>query len=337
MLVLTATVVLMLRAGDAFQVPLRRSVPAALRTAPFTAAEAMGVGVTRDQLRGAGYCQLGAGFYRWVGLKESPQLLLSVFARRLPAGAAFSGLTAAWLHGLDVAPCNPIEVTIPEPIGTRRRAGASVSRTALSREEIVQRRGLPATSALRTVVDLGGRDPLIEGVVAADMFLHAELVSMDKLRAYIAEHPGAKGIARLRRVVDLAEPKAESAMETRLRMLLVLARLPRPEVQVSIHDDQGRFLGRPDLLYLTQRLAIEYDGGNHRDRMVDDNRRQNGLIGAGFRLLRFTAADVYVTPETVVMQVRGALYAAGRLALPKDPTGLAQKSWLISRPPAAFE
>jgi very-short-patch-repair endonuclease len=107
--------------------------------------------------------------------------------------------------------------------------------------------------------------------------------------------------------VDLAEPKAESAMESRLRMLLVLARLPRPEVQVSVHDDQGRFLGRPDLLYPRQRLAIEFDGGNHRDRLVDDNRRQNGLVGAGYRLLRFTSADVYGKPAEVASQVRHAL------------------------------
>ncbi len=235
--------------------------------------------------------------------------MLAAVARRLPAGAAFSGPTAAWLHGLDLAPCDPIEVTIPEPFGSGRRAGARVSRTALENDEIVQRRGLPATSALRTVVDLGGRNPLTEGVVAADLFLHANLVTTAELRNHVAAHPGVKGVARLRKVVDLAERKAESAMETRLRMLLVLAGLPPPEVQVSIHDDQGRFLGRPDLLYRLQGLAIEYDGGNHRDRLVEDNRRQNGLIGAGFRLLRFTAADVYGNPHLVVMQVRHALSA----------------------------
>jgi len=87
----------------------------------------------------------------------------------------------------------------------------------------------------------------------------------------------------------------------------VLGGLPRPEVQVSIHDQRGRFLGRPDLLYRLQRLAIEYDGANHRNRLVDDNRRQNGLIGAGFRLLRFTAADVYGTPEIVAVEVRQSL------------------------------
>jgi len=232
---------------------------------------------------------------------------LTAIARRLPAGAAFAGNTAAWLHGLDVLPCSPIEVTIPKPIGSRRRARASVSRATLAAEEIVLRRGLPTTSAIRSLVDLGSKSKLTEGVVAVDMFLHARLVTIPELRTYVSEHPGAKGIARLRRVVDLAEPKAESPMETRLRMLLVLAGLPRPEVQVPIHDEMGRFLGRPDLLYRVQRLAIEYDGDNHRDRLVDDNRRQNSLVGAGIRLLRFTASDVYRTPDTVAMQVRHAL------------------------------
>jgi very-short-patch-repair endonuclease len=250
---------------------------------------------------------LGSGLYHWVGLKESPQLKLTAVAKRLPAGAAFSGHTAAWLHGLDVLPCNPIEITIPEPMGSGGRTGASVRRAALAAEEIVLRRDLPTTSALRTVADLAGRDPLAEGVVAADLFLHARLVSIAELHTYVADHPRAKGIARLRRAIQLAEPKAESAMETRLRMLLVLAGLPRPEVQVSIQDDQGRFVGRPDLLYRLQRLAIEYDGANHRDRLVDDNRRQNRLISVGLRLLRFTAADVYGTPDLVAMQVRHAL------------------------------
>jgi hypothetical protein len=242
------------------------------------------LGVTRDQLRGAAYCRLGAGLYRWAGLKETRQLMLTAVARRLPDGAAFSGRTALWLHGMDEASRDPIEVTIPGPSGAGRLAGATVRRAALTSMEIVLRRGLPTTSALRTVLDLGGRNPLTEGVVVADMFLHAELVTLAELSAYVAEHPRARGIARFRRVLQLAEPKAESPMETRLRMLLMLAGLPRPEVQVDVHDEEGGFLARPDLLYRLQRLAIEYDGGNHRDRMVDDNRRQNGLTGAGLRL-----------------------------------------------------
>ncbi len=96
-------------------------------------------------------------------------------------------------------------------------------------------------------------------------------------------------------------------METRLRMVLVLARLPRPAAQVAIHNSRGNFAGRVDLHYPAHRLGIEYDGGVHKDRLAEDNRRQNLLLEAGVRLLRFTAADVRSRPEIVVGQVRAML------------------------------
>src|ERR1700694_2378913 len=99
---LTSWVVARSRGCHAFWMP---AVPRALRTGPFTQQEAVGVGVTRKQLRGAAYRRLGSGIYRWVGLAEGPHLKLAAIARRMPAGAAFSGSTAAGLHGLDVASC----------------------------------------------------------------------------------------------------------------------------------------------------------------------------------------------------------------------------------------
>ncbi len=96
-------------------------------------------------------------------------------------------------------------------------------------------------------------------------------------------------------------------METRLRLVLMLNGLPRPQAQVSIKDRTGRFIGRPDLYYEKHRLGIEYDGATHRDKLTDDNRRQNALLRAGLRLLRFTAADVLGNPASVVMQVRVTL------------------------------
>src|SRR6202165_4945007 len=99
-------------------------------------------------------------------------------------------------------------------------------------------------------------------------------------------------------------------METRLRWLLIQAGLPQPEVQTNLRDDASQFVARADRYYPAARLVLEYDGGNHRDRLVEDNRRQNLLINAGFRLLRFTAADIHNRPDVVEAQVRGALSAA---------------------------
>jgi very-short-patch-repair endonuclease len=147
----------------------------------------------------------------------------------------------------------------------------------------------------------------MDAVIALDMALHKRIVDLPDLRSYCEENPGAKGVARLRRAIELAEPAAESPMETRLRMLLVMARLPRPRAQVPLHDEQGRFMGRPDLYYPEHKLGLEYDGATHRETLVEDNRRQNRLLNAGIRLLRFTAADIYQSPESVIHQVRREL------------------------------
>ena len=114
----------------------------------------------------------------------------------------------------------------------------------------------------------------------------------------------------MRRVLEFAEAGAESPMETRLRMLLVLNGLPRPEVQVTIRDEAGSIIGRPDLFYREQRLGLEYDGETHRFSLVEDNRRQNRLLLADVRLLRFTGSDVLRRAEGVVIQVRNALAQA---------------------------
>src|SRR5450759_1505490 len=68
-----------------------------------------------------------------------------------------------------------------------------------------------------------------------------------------------------------------------------------------------RFVGRADLYYPAARLVLEYDGANHRDRLVEDNRRQNRLLNAGFGLLRFTAADIHNQPQVFEAQVQSAL------------------------------
>lgn len=114
----------------------------------------------------------------------------------------------------------------------------------------------------------------------------------------------------MRRLGELAEP-AESAMESRSRWTFIQAGLPRPEVQVDLCDANGRFVCRADMYYPKAGLVIEFDGRNHQDRLVADTRRQNLIVNAGYRILRFTSADVLGRPDVVVNQVREAL-AAGR-------------------------
>lgn len=224
---------------------------------------------------------------------------------RFPEGAAFSGSTAAWLHGLDLGAHDPMEITVPTACKVTRRAGMTVRRSRQFERSVT--RGLPVTSPVQTVVDLARRSSLIDGVSILDAALHRRLVTLGQLERWAATNAAQRGVAVFRRALELAEPAAESPMETRLRLLLVLAGLPRPRVQPTLADESGISIARADLYYPLHRLVIEYDGGTHRDRLVSDNRRQNRLLEAGYRILRFTASDVFGSPAATVSLVRRAL------------------------------
>jgi very-short-patch-repair endonuclease len=287
-------------------------IPVALTTNAFSLEEARRHGLTKDHLLGASWRRLGGGLYAACAIADDPDVVIDASSRRLPMTAVFSGRTAAWLHGLDLPPCDPVEVTLPLGSHTSRLAGIAVRRSDVGASETVTRRGHPATSVVRTLADLGRRLPLVEAVAALDMALHRRLLESQDLLSWARAHPRYRGIARLRQSIELAEPATESVMETRLRMILVMARLPRPQAQVTLRNEAGHFLGRPDFYYPLHRLAIEYDGAQHRENLTGDNRRQNRLVDAGYRLLRFTAADVLSAPDSVVALVRRALSAGAR-------------------------
>ncbi len=150
------------------------------------------------------------------------------------------------------------------------------------------------------------RLPRVDALIAIDMAVHRGLTRVDDLKRHADAAKGGPGAHRLRSLALLAAA-AESPMETRLRWTLIHAGLPCPQVQTNLRDREQRFVGRADLYYPDAQLILEYDGANHRDRLVEDNRRQNLLINAGYQLLRFTATDIHQRPEVIVAQVRSAL------------------------------
>jgi len=291
-------------------------VPIELTRGPFTVEDARRHGVTRAQLLGASWRRLGVGLYSWREIADAPMTRLIAAKHRLPDTAVFTGPTAGWLHGLDITPCNPIEVAVPKTSRISRLVGLAVRRSIVPRTDISTLRGLRVTSAVRTVADLACRLRLIDAVALLDTALRRRLVNDEHLRRWVKNHAGYRGIKRLKNALELTDPAAESVMETRLRLLLVLAGLPRPKVQLSLRDDSGFFIARPDLYYPGVRLAIEYDGATHRDSLAADNRRQNRLIDAGCRILRFTAADVLNTPAAVVSVVRRSLAGQAQASSP---------------------
>jgi hypothetical protein len=252
-------------------------IPPQLKKRPFTLEEARALGLTRRALQSRNWRRIGSSIYCWRGWTEDEWQLLHAWHRRLP-NAIFTGLTAGWLYRHDVDPCHPIEVAVPNQSGVRSRPGLVVRRIAFDRRDLTRVRGLPAPSLSWLFRDLRSRLSRVEYLVLADQALKLNLGRFD----------------------ELAEP-AESPMETRLRWLLIEAGLPRPEVQAKLS------FGRADLYVPRGSPRHRVLGVNHRDRLVEDNRRQNLLMDAGFRLLRFSAADIYQRPDSISRLVHNAM------------------------------
>ena len=103
-------------------------------------------------------------------------------------------------------------------------------------------------------------------------------------------------------------------MESRLRMLLVLAGLPEPVVNHIEYDEQGRWVRRYDLSYPELRLAIEYDGRQHAesDRQWErDVERREELDREEWRIVVVLAKGIYREPGRTIERVVEALVSRG--------------------------
>jgi hypothetical protein len=96
-------------------------------------------------------------------------------------------------------------------------------------------------------------------------------------------------------------------METGLRLLIVLAGLPEPTVNLIMRGEDGSWRMQFDLCYLDQRLIVEYDGRQHRDdpeQWQRDIYRREDLDRMDYRLLIVTRRGIYKEPHRTLERVR---------------------------------
>jgi hypothetical protein len=231
-----------------------------------------------------------------------------------PPSAVVSHLSAAALWGFEV-PLVPdderVHLIVSREERVRNRPDRVVHCSEVPPAETRHLRGVTVTSPSRTWVDLAAVVPPPALLAVTDQML-ARRFPGDEFPAILRRSGGRRGVVTARCTLPWADPLTGSPMESVLRWLLVEAGLPRPVLQHVVRHPDGRFLGRVDLAWPEQRVAVEFDGDVHRDRrvFVDDLRRQNGLVLADWTVLRFTSADVLGRPETVVRTTRAAVGAA---------------------------
>lgn len=276
----------------------------------FRGADAMATGqLTRDQLRSSAWRRLYRGVYADAQVPLTFGLRVAGAALLLPQQAAFSGRTAAYLHGarelVDVG--TPVEVSVPREVRFGPVTGLRVRRLPLPETDVGLVSGRRVTRPTRTALDIARAEPLLDAVPALDVLLARAVVGRSELREAALAGAGARGGRAAARAVELASPFAESQPESTVRVLLTLAGLA-PVVQHSVRDGDGNFVARVDLAFPARCVAVEYDGAWHAapGQFAKDRRRLNRLVAAGWTVIHVTAADLR-DPAALVARVRAAL------------------------------
>jgi very-short-patch-repair endonuclease len=132
---------------------------------------------------------------------------------------------------------------------------------------------------------------------------------LDLAAAQRALGRGRPGAAALRRELERFDPslgQTRSPLEDEFLELCELHRLPLPRLNSRV----GKFT--VDAIWLEQRLVVELDGGHSHGTaaaVAADRSRDLYLRDAGYRVLRYSWAQVTNEPERVVADLRRQLGA----------------------------
>lgn len=290
-------------------------LPPILGDEPFTLAEALGVGVSRQRVRAA---DLHAPF---VGMRVSrpPETIIDrcrAYATILAPSQAFSHHTAAALLGMPLPtrwerhPLLHVMSFGAEFPPQRRGVQGHVSQAPLA---LVRVDGFPVVAPERVLLQLAGSLSHRDLVRAGDHLVRREqpLSEIGRLHALAAASRGVRGVRAFRAAVERVRNGTDSPRETDTRLALVDAGLPEPVIGHRIHSSAGTYLGRPDLAYPDARIAIEYEGEYHREReqyAIDIHRRER-MEDEGWIVIR-VISDHLASPAAeaaLARRVAGAL------------------------------
>ncbi|WP_029106514.1 hypothetical protein [Mycobacterium sp. URHD0025] len=227
--------------------------------------------------------------------------------------ATMAGLSAAALYGTRW-------IETGEPAELYRRNGKPVDGILIHRDELAGDEtrlvaGIATTTPARTAFDLGRRGDRAQAVTRLDALAQATDVCAADVLPLVERHRGVRGLVQLREVLDLMDDGAESPQETRTRLLLVDAGLPRPKSQIVVVGDfVGRKHARIDMGYDEFKVGVEYEGAQHwTDPAVraNDIDRYAELAAQGWIIIRVSSDMLRYRPHTIVARTCEALRIRG--------------------------
>ncbi len=279
---------------------------------PFTRAQADEAGISLRQLRGPNFRRIFHGIYISTAVMVTTQVRAVAALSIAPAGAHASHSTAALLWGGCVPDDPEVHISVPKRSRRVRRRGVR-AHLAPAAVDVSTVSGVAVTSATRAFLDMSAELSLVDLVVLGDSLVKAGRFTPAELGRAAAAWQGRHACAA-RRAARLVRAEVDSPMESRLRMLIVLAGLPEPRINHIVRDAEGQWMTRFDLSYPNHRVVIEYDGRQHaeNDRQWGrDIERREDLDRDHWRLIVVRAPDVYRHPVQTLRRITAALREHG--------------------------
>ena len=293
-------------------VPLRAQ-PAFDPSQPFSRAEARAAGLTPEMLLTKRFHKLFWDSYVLRQVQITPLLRAQAVLKVVPAGSHISHQTAAELWGAVVPDDGNTHVCLQSDHRRQVRKGVK-SHCGNGPTQITLRKGLLISTPEQTFLDLAGAGLcLVDLVVAADGMIKVGHTTPERLIEAAAGWHG-RGCRVARRAAGLARDGVDSPTETKLRLLIVLAGLPEPKVNLIVRARDGSWRRRYDLAYERLRLIVEYDGRQHANdtqQWLTDIFRREELDRMRWRLVVVTAEGIYSQPLQILVRVRDALIECG--------------------------
>lgn len=297
-----------------------RSLPPRLRGTAFTTAEGADAGLSPGRLRRSDLEHPFRGIYAPPDALQTIESRIQAYAKRMSVSTFFSHVTAAQIHGLPLP--QRLEASMTLHVCTVDAAARHGSRRVIGHHcadqslEVVEVRGLRTTSAVDTWCQLSTVLDLDELIILGDALVrrHAPVATLDQLRRAVLRYAGHRGAKKLREAFQWVRPGTASARETELRLLLVRAGLPEPELNVEIVDRSGIRIATGDLVYREYRVLVEYDGEQHRtdeEQYHWDVDRLDRVMEEGWRVIRINKSHVRKRPASAIRKVRVALESRG--------------------------
>ncbi len=296
----------------------------ALRSAGVhTRADLLAAGVERARidtaLRNGKLVQLSRGVYARADVAKKArrgaggEYQLRVAGALAAAGAnvVVSHQSAARLLGIDLLDEGRREVTMTGPgdRGWHSRAGTHRYAIAMPTDHVATAFGFPVTTAARTVIDLARTMDFRAGIVAADSALFKKLTTKADLRSVLAALPRRPGVARAAEVIEFADCRSESALESIARIAFRDGGLPTPELQIQL-GNEFEPIARVDFYWKQFQTAAEADGAMKYDedpaRARTQLRRDALLRAEGYEVVHFTWQDISFSPGLVSAWIRQA-------------------------------